>query len=76
LNDPRAHALEGKGENSMSNPDPTKPTPNDEKFKPQNVQDPLKSTAKVDQGRGQPGDTGGNDIERGSSGVTKKTPSA
>ena len=32
----------------MSNPDPTKPTPNDEKFKPQNVQDPLKSTAKVD----------------------------
>ena len=60
----------------MSNPDPTKPTPNDEKFKPQNVQDPLKSTAKVDQGRGQPGDTGGNDFEQGSSGVTKKTPSA
>ncbi|AWW75074.1 hypothetical protein CD351_11615 [Erythrobacter sp. KY5] len=56
--------------------DPTKPTPNDEKFKPQNVQDPLKDRAPTDQGRGHPGDTGGNDVEQGSSGVTKQTPAA
>ncbi|EAQ30503.1 alanyl-tRNA synthetase [Erythrobacter sp. NAP1] len=56
--------------------DPTKPTPNDEKFKPQNVQDPLKDQAPTDQGRGHPGDTGGNDVEQGSSGVTKQTPAA
>lgn len=59
-----------------SNTDPSKPTPNSEKFKPQNVADPLKDQAPTDQGRGQPGDTGGNDIEQGSSGVTKETPSA
>ena len=59
----------------MSNPDPTKPTPNDEKFKPQNVQDPLKSRAPTEK-RGAPGDTEGYDIEQGSSGVTKSTPGA
>ena len=59
----------------MSNPDPTKPTPNDEKFKPQNVADPLKDSAPTD-GRGAPADTGGNDVAHGSSGQTKKTPSA
>ncbi|MBX7534165.1 hypothetical protein K3175_00675 [Qipengyuania sp. GH1] len=59
----------------MSNPDPTKPTPNDEKFKPQNVQDPLKNQAPTNK-RGAPGDTEGYDIEQGSSGVTKSTPSA
>lgn len=56
--------------------DPTKPTPNSEKFKPQNVQDPLKDTNPSNQLRGQPGDTQGYDIESGSSGVTKSTPSA
>ncbi len=56
--------------------DPTKPKSNDEKFKPQNVADPLKDQAPTDEGRGKPGDTGGNDVEQGSSGVTKKTPSA
>ena len=59
----------------MSNPDPTKPTPNDEKFKPQNVADPQVDKAPTDQ-RGAPGDTEGYDIEHGSSGVTKRTPSA
>ena len=59
----------------MSNPDPTKPTPNDEKFKPQNVADPQVDQAPTDQ-RGAPGDTEGYDIEHGSSGVTKRTPSA
>ena len=59
----------------MSDTDPTKPIPNDEKFKPQNVADPLKDRA-PDQLRGKPGDTEGYDIEQGSSGVTKKTPSA
>lgn len=61
----------------MSEPDdPTKPTPNDEKFKPQNVKGPLKDTAPTDQHRGQPGDTGGNDLPQGSDGVTKETPNA
>lgn len=56
--------------------DPTKPTPNDEKFKPQNVKGPLKDGAPTGQHRGQPGDTGGNDVPQGSDGVTKETPSA
>jgi len=57
----------------MSDIDPTKPVPNDEKFKPQNVADPRKDKA-PDEKRGKPGDTEGYDIEQGSSGVTKKTP--
>lgn len=56
--------------------DPTKPTSNDEKFKPQNVADPLKDQAPTDKGRGHPGDTGGNDVPQGSDGVTKQTPDA
>lgn len=56
--------------------DPTKPIPNDEKFKPQNVADPLKDQAPTDQGRGHPGDTGGYDVSRGSDAQTKKTPAA
>ena len=55
--------------------DPTKPIPNDEKFKPQNVADVQKDRAPTDK-RGAPGDTEGYDIEQGSSGVTKGTPSA
>jgi hypothetical protein len=54
--------------------DPTKPIPNDEKFKPQNVKGPLKNKAPTDAGRGRPGDTGGNDVPRGSEAETKKTP--
>lgn len=56
--------------------DPTKPTPNSEKFKPQNVQDPLKDQAPTDKGRGHPGDTGGYDVSQGSDPVTKETPGA
>lgn len=56
--------------------DPSEPTPNSEKFKPQNVKGPLKDTAPAQSSRGQPGDTGGNDVPQGSSGVTKDTPSA
>ena len=56
--------------------DPTKPIPNDEKFKPQNVKGPLKDGAPTDGGRGHPGDTEGYDVEKGSDPVTKKTPGA
>ena len=56
--------------------DPTKPTPNDEKFKPQNVKGPLKDRGPTDTPRGQPGDTGGNDLPAGDEGVTKQTPDA
>ncbi|MDG6079624.1 hypothetical protein E3U23_10500 [Erythrobacter litoralis] len=59
----------------MSDIDPTKPIPNDEKFKPKNVQSPQKSHAPTEK-RGAPGDTEGYDIERESSGETKKTPNA
>ena len=59
----------------MSDSDPTTPTSNDEKFKPQNVADPLTDSAPTDR-RGAPADTEGYDIEQGSSGVTKSTPSA
>ncbi|MDG5747262.1 hypothetical protein P8Q88_03625 [Qipengyuania sp. XHP0207] len=55
--------------------DPTKPIPNDEKFKPQNVKGPLKDQA-PDQLRGAPGDTEGYDVAHGSQPTTKKTPSA
>ncbi|MXO85539.1 hypothetical protein GRI38_05800 [Altererythrobacter aurantiacus] len=58
------------------NNDPTKPTSNDEKFKPQNVKGPLKDGNNATQHREQPGDTGGNDVPRGSSGQTKETPGA
>jgi len=53
--------------------DPTKPTPNSEKFKPQNVKNPAKDKAPTDR-RGSPGDTEGYDVEHGSSGQTKHTP--
>lgn len=56
--------------------DPTKPIPNDEKFKPQNVADTQRGTNPTNRHREKPGDTGGNDVEQGSSGVTKETPSA
>ena len=59
----------------MSDKDPTQPTSNDEKFKPQNVAGELKDRAPTDQ-RGAPADTEGYDIEQGSSGVTKETPDA
>lgn len=53
--------------------DPAKPTPNDEKFKPQNVKGPLKDKAPTDK-RGSPGDTEGYDVAHGSQPQTKRTP--
>ncbi len=52
----------------MSNPDkdPTKPTPNDEKFKPQNVADPQSTVEPPSRNADRPSDTGGTDIPRGS----------
>ena len=50
----------------MSNPDPTKPTPNDEKFKPQNVQDPVSPVEPPSANANKPADTGGQDLPRGS----------
>lgn len=44
---------------------PTKPIPNDEPFKPQNVRDPLGDKA-PDFGCGKPGDTEGDGVEQGS----------
>ena len=46
--------------------DPTKPTPNSEKFKPQNVQDPQATTEPPSANANKPSDTGGQDISRGS----------
>ncbi|MGB3753003.1 MAG: hypothetical protein WA954_03795 [Parerythrobacter sp.] len=60
----------------MTNPDPTKPTPNAEKFKPANVTDPVSNAGDTSRGRKQSGDTGGNDVPAGSSGQTKQTPPA
>ena len=59
----------------MSDTDPTKPTPNDEKFKPHNVKGPLKAQA-PDQLRGAPGDTEGYDVSHGSQPTPKSTPNA
>ncbi|MBX7496426.1 hypothetical protein K3172_11230 [Qipengyuania sp. 6B39] len=59
----------------MSDADPTKPTPNSEKFKPQNVKGPLKDTAPDDL-RGPPADTEGYDVAHGSEPTTKSTPNA
>jgi hypothetical protein len=53
--------------------DPTKPEPNSEKFKPQNVKEPLKDKAPTD-GRGAPADTEGYDVSHGSRPQTKRTP--
>lgn len=53
----------------MSNPDkdPTKPTSNDEKFKPQNVADPQQKTGEPpSRNADRPTDTGGKDVPRGS----------
>ena len=50
----------------MSNPDPTEPTPNSEKFAPQNVQDPVATTEPPTADGDKPADTGGENISRGS----------
>tara|TARA_B100000678_G_scaffold146139_1_gene122093 strand:+ start:3228 stop:3416 length:189 start_codon:yes stop_codon:yes gene_type:complete len=50
----------------MSDHDPTKPTPNDEKFKPQNVQGKGKPKPSARRDSSSPADTGGESISRGS----------
>ena len=64
--------LVGK-ENIMSNPDPTKPTPNSEKFKPQNVADPQSTVEPPSRNGNKPADTGGTDISRGSEPETRRS---
>lgn len=52
----------------MSNPDkdPTKPTPNSEKFKPQNVADPQSTVEPPSRSPGRPADSDGVDVPAGS----------
>lgn len=50
----------------MSETDPTKPTPNGEKFKPENVTDPRKAGGPPEADPDKPADTGGRDLQRGS----------
>lgn len=47
--------------------DPTKPTPNDKKFAPQNVTEDPKGD------KGRPADTGGRDLPRGSEPETRNS---
>ena len=46
--------------------DPTKPIPNDEKFKPQNVAEPGGGGGPPAREGDRPADTGGTDVSRGS----------
>lgn len=55
----------------MSDQDPTKPIPNEEKFKPQNVSGSGKSGKGRDAER--PADTGGRDLPRGSEPETRNS---
>ena len=50
----------------MSDIDPTKPIPNDEKFKPQNQQGSGKAKPFARRDASRPADTGGEDLNRGS----------
>ncbi|MCP9222932.1 hypothetical protein MKP08_09250 [Erythrobacter sp. LQ02-29] len=50
----------------MSDQDPTKPIPNDEKFKPQNVAEPGAQTEPPARDGDKPADTGGRDVPKGS----------
>ncbi|MXP29096.1 hypothetical protein GRI58_09705 [Porphyrobacter algicida] len=57
----------------MSNPDPTKPTPNDEKFKPQNVADPKATVNPPTADGDNPADTDGKNVARGSEPETRNS---
>ena len=50
----------------MTQSDPSKPTPNDEKFKPEHVQDPKDSDGSTGDSEQRPSDTRGKDLPRGS----------
>lgn len=52
----------------MPDNDPTKPTPNSEKFKPQNVADPQKGGGGSSRQADKPADTKGTDMSQGSQG--------
>ncbi len=56
----------------MSDNDPTKPTPNDEKFKPQNVADGGRVKPSARRDAGNPADTGGQGVNRGSEPGTRR----
>ncbi len=56
----------------MSKNDPTKPTPNSEKFKPQNVQEPGATSEPPSREPDRPADTGGTDIAKGSGGDVRR----
>tara|TARA_B100000678_G_scaffold279815_1_gene275880 strand:- start:1173 stop:1361 length:189 start_codon:yes stop_codon:yes gene_type:complete len=56
----------------MSDIDPTKPIPNDEKFKPQNVQGDGKQKPSARRDASRPADMGGEDLGKGSSGDTRR----
>jgi hypothetical protein len=56
----------------MTKPDPTKPIPNDEKFKPQNVADAGSAGEPPSRNGDRPADTGGKDVQKGSSGDTRR----
>ena len=56
----------------MSDTDPTKPIPNDEKFKPQNVADGKRTNPAARREGDRPADTGGDDVAKGSSGDTRR----
>lgn len=50
----------------MADTDPTKPTPNDEKFKPQNVADGRRVKPSARRDANSPADTDGQGLNRGS----------
>lgn len=50
------------------NTDPTKPTANEEKFKPQNVSDTLAGGGPPSRAANRPADTKGIDVQKGSHG--------
>lgn len=52
--------------------DPTKPIPNDEKFKPQNVAEPGATSEPPSRDGDRPADTDGQDRAKGSSGDVRR----
>ena len=51
--------------------DPSKPTPNEEKFKPENVTEMRKAGGPPKADPNKPADTGGRDLSRGSEPATR-----
>ena len=50
----------------MTKSDPSQPTPNDEKFKPEHVQEPKDSNGPSGESEQRPSDTHSKDLPRGS----------